>query len=308
MMSGHPLRSLLIGDTDHYPSEFIFGVAQGMTRLGHWHSSISIRNDFGTIVKRVREVQPEVIWGHMLLWSPRGEPHTIGLLGLCQEARRKGARVLIHDGDARVETRWPHDISHAVDLALCNHTADRSAWKIPQLRWPYFAFNQDVIAASNQDLVCDLVFAGRLSGGLYQERTDWITGLSAKLGDRFKVIGPGAPHTLFRTPELASSAAAVLGYGRPEAPGWTDVRVFQYPGAGAVLLHDDVQGYLTPMEHYIPIPRCAPAEVIVEALALAKETGPMIRSQAFAHVQNKHSSVSRVRQALREVGLREVGQ
>lgn len=306
-----PLRSLLIGDLDDYNSEFAIGVNIAMTRAGHFHSTMGIRRDIGAIAKRVAEIHPSILWCHMLMWPPRGQGTATApdLLELCAEWKAKGTKVLIHDGDARTDTRFPVDISPAVDLALCNHTADRSAWKIPQLHWPYFAFDQDEMADPHPDFVCDLAFAGRLSTeGIYADRTRLVLELKAKLGDRMKIF-PSAtiPHTLYRTPELAVSAGAILGYGRPERNGWLDVRVMQYPGAGGVLLSDDVGDLLEPWQHYIPYE----SRVVDSVLAgldkiLGDEIlgrGRLLRLDAFEFVQAHHSATVRVREALTHVGL-----
>jgi hypothetical protein len=316
-----PLRSVLIGDVDFYPSEFAFGVNQALTRAGHAHTSVNIRHTLTTIAKRVEEMQPDLIWGHMLLWAPPGEGEptevrrgmtwkTAGLLDLCHTWRAKGAKVLIHDGDARLETRCPTDVSDAIDLALCNHTADRSVWKIPQLHWPYFAFDQAQIADPVPEFTCDLAFAGRLSTeGIYADRTELVLTLKTKLGDRMKLFpGNGIAHTLYRTPELAASADAILGYGRPDRNGWLDVRTFQYPGAGGVLLSDDVGGFLTPEIHYLPYDGTGGLADRVDAIltlldySKPEDRGPL-RADAFAHVQAHHSATARVRQALTAVGL-----
>ena len=299
-----PLRSILIGDTSRYPSEFCFCVNQGMTLLGHWHREIDIRLPIDVVQRMCEIVRPQVLFCHMLLWSPAGPTHTAALLDLCASWRKRGTRVLIHDGDARAETRWPHDVSESVDLALCNHTADRSTWNIPQLRWPYGAFTQREMAAPVEAFRCRLAFAGRLGGGIYQDRTDLVTRCQQWLGADMKVFPtPEVQHTLFRTPELAASAGAVLGFGRPEAPGWTDVRVTQYPGSGGVLLHDDVQGLLEPGVHYVPLPRDPDAVDLKMAVRRAELAGPQIRPAAFAFVQRFHSSIPRVLAALAAVGL-----
>jgi len=277
---------------------------------GHSHSTVNIRQDIGIIYKRVREIDPDILWGHMLLWAPGGgasSNKTHDLLDLCKSWRlKRGTKVFLHDGDARTETRFPSDISSAVDLALCNHTADRSMWKIPQLRWPYFAFYQREIAAPAPEYACDLAFAGRLdAGGIYRERTELVLTLKAKLGERMKVFRGGDEHTLFRTPELAASAAAVLGFGRPERNGWLDVRVFQYPGAGAVLLHDDVGGYLEPGAHYYRY-RSGSVDSVLSGLdwiLSLPDEARKIREEGFAYVQEYHSASSRVKAALAAVGL-----
>lgn len=298
-----PLRSLLIGDVDFYPSEYIFGVAQGMALLGHWHNTVNIRADLGVIKRRLDQVCPDVIWGHMLLWAPGGQERTGDLLELCASWRRRGAKIIMHDGDARTEARFPANVSWAVDLALCNHTSSREVWGIQTLRWPYFAFAQRDIAAPREDLVCDLLFAGRRGGGIYTARTAFLEALAARLGSGLRSFPtPEVPHTLMLTPEMAASAAAILGYGRPEQNGWLDVRIFQYPGAGGVLLHDDAAEVLEPYKHYIPY-KGQDLESALEALGRAKTEGEKIRQAGFVFVQREHSSVPRVRQALLAVGI-----
>lgn len=297
-----PLRSVMIGDVDFYPSEFIFGVGQGMTLLGHWHTTVNIRQPLGIVEKKLQEIQPDVIWGHMLLWAPGGPAVTLSLLSICQYWKDRGTRVVIHDGDARAEGRFQQDITSAVDIALCNHTAPREAWGIPTYRWPYFAFYQHAMAEPVPELVCDLAFAGRRGGAMYAKRDALVAALHAKFGPRFREFPTEEiRHTLFRTPDLAMSAGAVLGFGRPDAPGWTDVRVFQYPGAGGVLLHDDVQGFLEPWVHYVPY-EAGSADSVVDAFVRSRAF-TAIRRDAFRYVQDHHSSIPRVRQALEWLDL-----
>ena len=300
-----PLRSLLIGDVSHYPSEFIFGVGQGMTLLGHFHSTVDIRTGPATIWQRVEQVQPNVIWGHMLLWSPLGDTDT--LLNICEQAKRRwDTRVIIHDGDARAQTRYPVDVRYAVDLALCNHTASRAEWGVKQLRWPYGAFVQSGIAKYSKDFGCELVFAGRLGdSAMYHDRTQTLLALHERLGARFRMFPTDdIKHTLMRTPEIAASADAVLGWGRPESPGWTDVRVFQYPGAGGILLHDDASEWLDPWREYVPIATRGNVGAIMAALDFARGNfGHLARSGILARIQRDHSMLVRVRQALAEADL-----
>ena len=95
-----PLRSLLIGDVDFYPSEYAFLVAQGMTLLGHWHTTMNLRWDWGVIAKRVREMQPDIVWAHMPFWPP--PPHTAKeMYYFFSDLRAGGCKVVMHDGDAR---------------------------------------------------------------------------------------------------------------------------------------------------------------------------------------------------------------
>ncbi len=300
------LRSLLIGDCDHYASPYIFGVAQGMARLGHWHSQISIRQSADLIEQRIRDVRPHVLWTHMLLWPP-GPARVERLIEVVERAAREGAQVIIHDGDYKEPTRYPRDLSRFCALALCNHTFDRSAWRIPSLHWPYFAFAQERISPPSPLWACDLWFAGRLDrGAVYAERTKLVESLRAR-GVALRAPGDADGNTLYRTAEIAPSAGAVLGFGRPGVRGWIDTRVFQYPGAGAILLHDDAAGILEPGVHYLPY-QSSDAASVLEALrraqALPEEEQWALRKRAFDFVQEKHSSVARVRQVLDALGLR----
>lgn len=291
------MRSLMLGDCEHYVSPYMRGVAQAMRILGHEHLEVSIRLPARTIEKRMREWRPDILWTHMLLWAPPGSPHVDHLIAIVAGQTWNGARVVIHDGDAKPATRYPRDISSWCDLALVNHAYDRSAWCVPTVRWPYFAPVQDKIAAPAAAFRCGLFFAGSGGGAMYAARAKLIAAIQSR---GVKVRQPKAgENTLDRTAEVAASADAVLGFGRPDAPGWVDTRVFQYPGAGGILLHDDVQGYLEPWTHYVPY-ESGSADGVVDALARLRAKSPgermAMRRRAFAHVQERHSSVARVRQ------------
>jgi hypothetical protein len=301
-----PLRSLMIGDTDRYFSPYIHGVAAGCGELGIWHSAISIRNKGEVIRERIRDVKPDLLWTHVLLWPPGDAPPAGSLLSMCADARANGALVMIHDGDVKGATRYPQDLSGAVDLALCNHLHDRSAWNVPALYWPYACFPQRQIADPTTDLLCDVAFAGQLGGGLYGGRTALVealrqSGASVRVFDGTPATGG---NTLLRTPSVAASATTVLGFGRPGQGEWVDTRVFQYPGAGGLLLHDDVREFLTPWEHYVPY-TTGSKDSIVEALARVKAMTPTERAafrlRAFAHGQEHHSYTARIRQVLSAV-------
>jgi hypothetical protein len=294
------MRSLMLGDCDHYISPYMRGVAQAMKRLGHEHAEVSIRLPAKTIEQRLRLCKPDLVWTHMLLWAPPSSPPVDHLVDIVSEASYRGAHVVIHDGDAKPSTRYPHDLSYWCDLALVNHAFDRSAWCVPTLRWPYFAATQETIAEAVPELRCELFFAGNVgSGPVYAARSALLASIADR-GVDVQVPLAGV-NTLDRTAEIAASADAVLGFGRPEVPGWVDTRVFQYPGAGGILLHDDVQGYLEPWEHFVPY-ESGNADSVVDALRRLRRLSDCdhydLRARAFMYVQTHHSSVARVRQVL----------
>ena len=301
------LRSLAIGDCDHYVSPYLIGVREAMARLGHEHREVSIRQPVQVLARAVDESRPNILWTHMLLWAPQpGSPPVDRLVNLMERAARGGARVIVHDGDYKDRCRHPHSLNSWCALALVNHAFDRSPWCVPTLRWPYFAQVQDEIAQPDPAWACDLFFAGQLGKGpVYAERTRFLNAIS-KTSGQLRMPTERDGNTLAITPAIAASADAILGFGRPGVRGWVDTRVFQYPGAGGILIHDDVAGYLEPWVHYVPY-QSGDAASVVDALArlrsLQEPERRALRERAFAYVQEKHNSVARVRQVLAAVGL-----
>lgn len=300
------LRSLMIGDCDHYQSPYMLGVAQACPRLGIEHRQVSIRSPIRSIERAIEQHKPNLIWTHMILWAPEGSPSVGDLVALMERAARNGARIILHDGDYKERCRYPRDISSWCSLALLNHEFDRSPWKVPTLKWPYFAMAQVEIARPDPRWACGLFFAGTIGQGpVYEERTAFLKRLQT-LGVGLRMPSSKDGNTLMQTPVIAASADAVLGFGRPGVKGWVDTRVTQYPGAGAILLHDDPGGLLEPWTHYVPY-QSGRAESVAEALrqirALSAAERMGLRERAFAFVQERHSSVARVKQVLAELEM-----
>ena len=218
--------------------------------------------------------------------------------------RDRGSRVLLHDGDPRVANRFPHDLSRSVDLALCNHSCPRGDWKVRTVRWLYAAMAQREMGEPREDLLCHLLFAGIVrtdDSGLYSGRSEVLGLLREILGPKL-TIRTGGPNDRMQAADVAASARAVLGFGRPDVPGWVDTRIFQYPGAGGLLLHDDAGGFLEPGSHFVSYQRgsdaMATAKNIVAASWLVEQDLPEMRARAFAHVQAHHTWRHRVEEAL----------
>jgi hypothetical protein len=300
-----PLRSVMLGNPS-YLSAYVLGVAQAMGQLGHWHREVSVLDDLGRVARQFDEMRPDVIWTHTVPWVPR-ESSAPGwaFLDLLAEWRKRGARVVLHDGDPRHATRHPHSIATSFDVALCNHRLPRAEWKIPTVRWPYAAMAQRELGAPAEALRCGLLFAGivRKDDGLYSPRTELLGILREKLGGRF-TVRTGGVNDRMQVADVAASAQAVLGFGRPEVPGWADTRIFQYSGAGGVLMHDDAAEFLEPGVHFLQYARGADAEatarniVGIFAEAAAERGLPEMRQRAFEHVQAHHTWRHRVEQAL----------
>jgi hypothetical protein len=306
-----PLRSVMLCNPS-YLSAYVLGVAQAMGQLDHWHREVSVLDETDRIVRQLEEMRPDVIWLHTVPWVPRGAPAPGWfLLDILAGWRRRGARVLLHDGDPRSATRFPRDLTESVDVALCNHALPRSEWRITVARWPYAAMAQRQIAPPSEPHRAHLLFAGivRKDESIYSPRTEVLGILRERLGDLL-TVRTATVNDRMQSADVAPSALGVLGFGRPEVPGWVDTRVFQYPGAGGVLLHDEASEFLDPGQHFIPFARgidaAATAGAVIEASwQLGKPDAEAIRARAFAHVQKHHTWRQRVPQALALVGLGE---
>lgn len=293
-----PLRSAWLGDTN-YVSAYRFGVEQAMALLGHWHRTISIRYSLAVIEQQIAEVHPDIIFTHMLMWPPPGGPTAEELLVAARRWRQNGAIVLIHDGDPRPTTRFPESVEGAVDLALLNHKRPVPEWNIPTLYWPYAALTQNAVGTPVPRFRCDLAFAGRLRWDLklYGRRTLTVVELRRRI-DLKTFPGPDGINNRMQIADLAPSANAIIGFGRPEREGWIDTRVFSVPGAGGVLVHDDAP-VLEPNVHFLPC-KLYDVDSVIEAVEQAKDdaTSATIRAEAFKLIQAKHTWVHRCQQVL----------
>ena len=304
MRPRRPIRSVFLGNP-RYLSAYALGVGQAMGLLGHWHRQVSLFEDPASIEQQIAEMAPDVIWTHMTLWPPPGAQDASTLADILGRWRRRGTAIYLHDGDPRParlnEVRAAGiDLGSAYCIALVNRSVDEEIWPIPSVRWPYAAMVQREIGKPHSEWAYDLVFAGHLrNDALYGPRTELVGALQQRLGARMRIVSPGGgdPNNRMLVADVAPSAVAVLGFGRPEVAGWIDTRVFQYPGAGGVLVHDDAGEFLVPAEHYLRVPR-GDIGAILAAIEYAKVEGPALRERAFAHIQRQHTWVHRVEVAL----------
>lgn len=297
-MPRRPLRSVFLGNP-RYLSVYALGVAQAMGIFGHWHRSVSLFDPLPEVSKQVAEMRPDVIWTHMALWPPKEALSVDHISEILAHWKYRGTAVYLHDGDPR-ERELKADVPAIFSMALVNRSIDVDHWKIPCLKWPYAAMVQREIAPACEEWACELLFAGIVrEGKLYGERSVVVSALRERLCERMRVISPqgGDVNNRMLAADVAASADAVLGFSRPEVPGWIDSRCFQYPGAGGVLIHDDAGEYLVPGEHYLKFDRADAVDSVLRCVERAKNSGAL-RERAFRHVQAKHTWVHRVNQAL----------
>ena len=301
-----PLRSVMLCEP-RYLSAYVIGVAQAMGMMGHWHRQVSLW-DGGDVGRQIAEMAPDVVWTHMAAWPPKEALAVEEVAALLATAKRRGAVVFLHDGDPRDRAMPPAvDIPAAFTMALVNRQVPDPYWGIPSVRWPYAAMVQrEAVRPERVDY--DLAFAGNLrrqrdgeAVDLYGARTDLVHELHRRLWPRMSVVSPGGGDTNNRmqVADVVATTHAVLGFGRPEVSGWIDTRVFQWPGAGGLLITDDAGDVLEPDVHYLRFDRANAVDSILWLLERAK--GPdaqAIRDRAFAHVQRHHTWAHRVKQAL----------
>lgn len=303
MIPRRPLRSVML-HSPRYLSGYVLGVAQAMGALGHWHRLVSLFDEAGDIDRQLREMQPDVIWTHCAAWPPPGATPVLDVLRLLAMWKRRGSCVFLHDGDPEQKKVDPDaDMGATFSIALVNRAIDPNPWPMPSVHWPYAAFAQKEIAPPVDEWRCDLLFAGHLRRAEegYGDRTKLVFDLHERLGPAMRIVSPGGGDINNRmlVADVAPSATAVLGFGRPDVPGWIDTRVYQWPGAGGLLIHDDGGGVLEAGAHYLRFDRNEGVESVLRCIEQAKQPeASAIRERAFQFIQANHTWRHRVEVAL----------
>jgi hypothetical protein len=300
-------RFVILGKWEQYLSYFLMGSFQGAFLNGALARDVSLdRGNINEIWEQINFFKPHAILAHTIFDRV---PHREQLFGLLRKARKFGAKVFYHAGDARPSPRFPQSISDIVDYALINHwppMKDYSIWKVPCVYWPYMALNQDEMSSPIEIYKCDLAFTGGLAANQHHTpRANFIKQLQNNIS--VKVFPtPETGNTRFQTPELSASAKAILGFQMGlDVTGYQDVRLWQYCGAGALYFHDThpvVERFFRSGVHYIGFERDNIQDFIDKYnyyVVNHPEEGNKIRQQAFEHTQKYHSSKERMYQVIR---------
>lgn len=296
-------RICVLGDWDRYMSHFLYGCLEGAIRNGAWARPVPLfGHDLGQIEKQIIEFKPHVVLCHMIFnQKPHNRDHVFGML---KRVRYKGSRVVYHLGDARKESRYPHDISDIVDMALLNSGLTREyseTWKVPVYHWPYMCLYQKHIAEPCDEFRHAVVFTGMLASDRHHgPRTEFISQLSKRIDIKCYPTGESG-NTRFQTAEVAASAKAVLGYQMGlDVSLYTDVRPFQYIGAGALYFHDKCEAmdrFFIDGEHYISFERGSVDSFLdkFQYYMDRPKKQSYIRHYGFYFCQNFHSTKERIR-------------
>lgn len=308
MKPKRPVRIATLGDWDHYFSYFLNGTQEGAIRNGCWFRPINIRQNWKRIRKNVIEFRPDIMFCHMLFGKDE-EKVRKNLKELRGIRKSLGTRVYYHLGDARVEPRYPHDISESVDACLVNQTGNLKyfsrLWQVPTYYWPYGCFYQEKIAAPVEEFEHGLVFTGRLNDkGIHAPRTRFINDIQKYVG---VTVYPSNeyPDTKLLTAEIAASAKAILGVcAGYDIKGYMDVRpMAQYPGAGGLLFqryYSEMEKVIIPDTHMIVFYDDDPARFYDLYLRWMKKPDKVerIRQEGFKFCQTHHSMYHRVKDVI----------
>ena len=307
MKPKRPIRIACFGDWGRYFSYFLGGVQEGAIRNGCWFRPVDIRQNWKRIRKNIEEFKPDILFAHML-FSTEIHPIDKTLKELRKIRGRLGTKIYYHLGDARIEPRYPHDISGSVDACLVNQTGNLQyfsrLWRVPTYYWPYGCFYQKEIAAPVKKFMHPMVFTGRLNDkGIHAHRTAFIDKLQQYVGVTTYPSNE-YPDTKLLTAEIAASARAVLGVcAGYDIPGYMDVRPFQYAGAGAFLLQRyylDMEKVFIADKHMVWFKHDDPAKLFDLYTEWTKRPRRVqkVREEGFAFCQTHHSMYHRVKDVI----------
>ena len=311
------LRICTIGDFQNWFSYYLMGTIQGSILNGHLHYSIPIRQKSDNIQQQLNYYKPHIIFGHMLFAEkltdmmgndlPREELHFV----IVKAKKKWGCKVIMQEGDAKSEPRYPYPVNSLVDLCLVNsrrYEHFSKVYQIPCIHWPYFALNQETLSAGDDKFKHDVIFTGNVSARkdthLHKGRNEFIKNLSIA-GVNIKIFpDEEIGNTRFCSADLAVSCNAVLGIQHGlHVDGYVDTRPFQYCGAGGLYFHSNCSGinqFFKPDYHYVPYDHMNVGSFIAqyEKYTKDRESGNKIRAQAFAYTQKHHTAKHRIKMAL----------
>jgi hypothetical protein len=309
------LRIACLGDYTTYFSWYLHGIMEGSILNGAWFRPINIRQSLESIEEQIDYFKPHLMFTHMILGQEIKCGHIVyhreSLHKLLRKVKKRwGIKIAHQEGDPRGELRYEADVSDIIDLGLLNHSMiDKfSIWGIKCVHWPYFSMVQENLNDKNSLVECEVAFAGNLSQRSpehqHHGRYEFVNALSERLKVKTfpnDTIG----NTRFFTPEIASSAKAVLGIHQGfNLHGYLDTRPFQYIGAGALYFHDynpAINQFFEEGKHFIGYNRFDVNDFVEKFNYYTKENpeaGEKIRRQGFDYCQKYQTSKHRVGYAI----------
>jgi hypothetical protein len=311
------LRICTIGDFQSWFSYYLMGTIQGSILNGHLHYSIPIRQKSDHIQQQLDYYKPHIIFGHMLFAEkltdtlgndlPREELHYV----IVKAKKKWGSKVIMQEGDAKNDPRYPYPVNSLVDLCLVNsrrYEHFSNVYQVPCIHWPYFALNQETLSTGDNLFRHKVIFAGNVSARgkshLHAGRSEFIGRLSKQVD--IKIFpDDNVGNTRFCSADLAVSCNAVLGIQHGlHVDGYVDTRPFQYCGAGGLYFHSNCFGinqFFKPDYHYVPYDHMDADSFMAQYnryMVDDREGANKIRAQAFEYTQKHHTDKHRIKMAL----------
>lgn len=311
------LRIATLGDFTKWHSYYLMGTAQGSILNGHLHYAISIRQHPRMIEDQLNAFKADVLFTHMLfsenLKDLYGEELTReDLHEVIVKIRKKwGTKVIMQEGDAKSDPRYPYPVNTLIDLCLVNNKLYdhyHNVLKVPCIHWPYFALNQETLSTGNNLFRHNIIFTGNVSersiNHLHAGRANFIRRLSERMDVKI-FPDDNIGNTRFCTADIAVSCNAVLGIHHGfNVNGYLDTRPFQYCGAGGLYFHsecDAINQFFRPYYHFVPYEHMNVQSFINQYnyhMIENREAAIKIRQQAFEYTQKYHTAKHRIKMVL----------
>ena len=299
------MKIVILGNTNLGYSWFVLTVRDGMLQNGHDVIEIDYKTTpLGSIKNILISQKADYVFTHLTFHQQINPAESI--LQLYEDVNKSVGTKFIHTlNDARHEPRYSGNISNAIYAAFVGQTHNlnkfKGYWGVPTFFWPYSSLTYDKMAEPAPDLMFnEAVFTG--SVGAHQDRQQFINKLMKIMP--VKIFQTQSSNDIrHRTPELSVSAKSILGLCTMHRglKHYIDVRMFQYGGAGAVLIARKFDGIddIIPDDLYYSFDSYDNPEYVKELWERScfEDTWPM-RENIFNFMQTHHSAKVRMKETI----------
>jgi len=248
----------ILGNVENNISEsyswFCRTVYEGFTLNDHNVFGLNYKkSSIDMIRKWVLDNKIDVVFTHLTFHNHKPIDD---ILGLFEELRSSDIKIIHTLQDARTEPRYNGDISFAFDMAFISQYKNvekfQKRWKVPVHYWPYSSMTYNKMGVYKKELDFKMpVFPGNPVS--HTDRRDFVRKLQNTMP--IKIIYTKSPQDVRnKTLDFCASNDCILSlstrYGLNV--GYSDVRPWQYGGAGGILIcrPHDLQEKLIPEDLY----------------------------------------------------------
>lgn len=306
-------KIVILGNTgnniDKAYSWFCLTLSQGLKLNGHEVVGFDYKSHS---IEQIRDFlfdyKPDILFTHLTM---HGHHDKFTMMEVFDNLRSLFGTIIIHTlSDARTEPRYSGDISHAFDMALIstykNINKFQKYWNIPIHYWPYSSLTYNSRGKYKKELDFGKpVFPG--NPGSHKDRANFIQKLQSNMD--VKVIKTKSKDDIRgRTLDFSASNPCVLCLStRYEMNnGFTDVRKYQFGGAGAIMIcrPHDIASKIIPDNLWFPFYSYdnRGVEQVKEYWDKIKKMGDneknKMKQKVFDFIQKYHSSKVRMQQTI----------